>query len=77
MYGVEIPVPVNSEIYLQKTYGEMWGKPDIRFSHPWNRDEYSDIAGIRNRPIMWTRGELHANQARQRGVKNQTTVNRK
>lgn len=60
IYGVEIPMPADCPVYLEKTYGSGWSKPDIKFNHPWSRDDYADIAGVRNRPVMWTRGELQA-----------------
>jgi len=58
LYGVDMPLPAQCDIYLEKTYGVSWSKPDIKFNHPWNREQYADIRGVRNRPILWTRGEL-------------------
>lgn len=63
--GVPLPFPSDCLSYLQKTYGPHWDKPDIGFQHAWNREEFLDIAGTRDRPIMHTRGEV-ASQARKR-----------
>jgi hypothetical protein len=64
LYGVSIPVPADCESYLERTYGQGWRQPDIRFAHPWDRLSYDDIAGQRSKPVMWTRGELaHRNRA--------------
>lgn len=44
MYGLSCPVPRNPLRYLERTYGPDWRKPDSNFNHPWDRDQYHDIA---------------------------------
>lgn len=58
LYGVVLPMPAHCESYLRKTYGESWREPDIGFAHPWDRDDYADIAGTRLVPPTSTRGEV-------------------
>lgn len=58
LHGVSLPMPADCESYLCKTYGESWRRPDIGFAHPWDRDAYADIAGVRATPATWTRGEM-------------------
>lgn len=57
--GVMLPFPKDCLNYLVKTYGPHWEKPDINFQHAWNRSEYLDIAGKREHPMMFTRGEAN------------------
>lgn len=56
--GVDLPFPAEPHIYLENTYGSEWKKPLVAFSHPWDRSEYSDIAGAHSSKTMVTRGEL-------------------
>ncbi len=65
LYGVALPMPARSGNYLCKTYGEAWREPDIGFAHPWDRDAYADIAGVRAVPPIRTRGEMARLAARQ------------
>ncbi len=58
LHGVALPMPADCEAYLRSTYGESWRQPDIGFAHPWDRDAYADIAGVRASPPLWTRGEM-------------------
>lgn len=55
---VTLPFPALSETYLEKTYGVDWRTPSIRFAHPWDRTQFSDIAGSSLDNIITTRGEV-------------------
>jgi hypothetical protein len=44
MLNIFIPIPAKPIEYLEATYGKSWNIPDTNFNHPWNRNEYSDIA---------------------------------
>ena len=56
--GVALPMPADPDAYLTATYGAQWMTPERGFAHPWDREQFADIAGHRARPPMWTRGEL-------------------
>ncbi|WP_175454902.1 hypothetical protein [Rhodobacter capsulatus] len=42
-YGQTIPIPRNTDAYLEGTYGSDWRTPVSVWSHPWNIAEYRDI----------------------------------
>jgi hypothetical protein len=44
LLGVEVPLPRNPLVYLEKVYGEGWRRPDPGFKHTWDRSAYADLA---------------------------------
>jgi hypothetical protein len=57
--GISVLMPADQERYLAATYGLDWKTPKVNFSHPWDRKQYLDIAGISKTPIITTRGEIN------------------
>jgi len=43
-HGVACPFPALPEQYLEVTYGPRWREPDSHFMHPWDRQQYADLA---------------------------------
>ncbi len=58
-YGCELPFPKAAKNYLEIVYGGDWINPKSDFRHPWDRKQYSDIAGTHADRITPTRGELY------------------
>ncbi len=42
-FGLDVPLPRNTEAYLAGTYGEDWRTPLSVWSHPWDISEYRDL----------------------------------
>jgi hypothetical protein len=44
LFDLTCPVPRNPIRYLDCTYGQRWREPDVDFKHPWDRNQFADIA---------------------------------
>jgi hypothetical protein len=42
-HEVEIPLPKDSERYLELTYGHSWQQPLPNWNHPWDRNQYQEF----------------------------------
>lgn len=49
LHGLQIPMPLNIEHYLQVDYGPNWQVPSPDYSIEWDRSPYADITGIRKK----------------------------
>lgn len=67
LVDVELPFPAEPEPYLERTYGTQWKTPLVAFAHPWDRSQYTDIAGQHVPQTMTTRGEINSNHRRAKG----------
>lgn len=43
LHGVEVPLPRNPLLYLERLYGPSWRNPDPNFRHTWDRSAYADL----------------------------------
>ncbi len=50
VFGIDVPLPAEPEVYLASQYGPEWRIPDPNFKHNWGRSRFDEQGRRRRRP---------------------------